>query len=67
MTNIKERHWLVDIGFLIAGAFCSVAIQTRSIGYGIAAAVIAGLTLYIDKRNVNDEEEMEKEHGSSGV
>lgn len=61
MTNIKQRHWLVDVGFLIAGGFFSAAVQTRSLGYGIAAAAIAGLTIYIDRRNVADEEqEIEK-------
>ena len=57
MTNIKQRHWLVDVGFLIAGGFFSAAIQTRSFGYGLAAAAIAGLTIAIDKRNVADEEQ----------
>lgn len=57
MNKIKQRHWLVDIGFLIAGGFFSAAVQTKSIGYGIAAVAIAGLTIYIDKRNVSDEED----------
>jgi hypothetical protein len=62
MNKIKQRHWLVDIGFLIAGGFFSVSIQSKSMGYGLAALAIASLAVYIDKRNVKDEE-WEIEHG----
>jgi hypothetical protein len=57
MSNkIKSRHRLVDIGLVICGAFLSTALQTKSIGYGIAGIVIGGLTLWIDNRNVEDEQ-----------
>jgi hypothetical protein len=66
MKNIKQRHWLVDVGFLIAGGFFSASVQTKSIGYGIAAAAIAGLTIVIDRRNVEDEEhEIEEAYGKN--
>jgi hypothetical protein len=66
MKNIKQRHWLVDVGFLIAGGFFSAAVQTKSIGYGIAAAAIAGLTIVIDRRNIESEEE-EIEAAQKGI
>ena len=63
MSNIRQRHWTVDLGFLIAGGFVSAAITAKSIPYGVAAIVIAALTLYIDRRNVDDEEhEIEGAH-----
>jgi hypothetical protein len=56
MSNIRNRHWLVDVGFLMAGGFFSAAVTSKSIGYGLASAVIAILTIYIDRRNIESEE-----------
>lgn len=56
MTKIKRRHWAVDVGLLVSGSFFSAAITSKSIGYGAAAFIVGLLTIWHDRRNIEDEE-----------
>lgn len=54
--QIRNRHWLVDIGFSFAGSMLAAAIASKSWLLGSAAIVIGGLSKYLDSRNIEDEE-----------
>lgn len=56
MTNLRQRHWAVDIGFLAAGGFMSAALTGHNKGYWIAALLLAVGAIWWDRFNIKDEE-----------